>query len=210
MSSLRSTLVRAAAAVGFAAAMVSVAACHGDPLSTTAPDTTPVVDARQGLLSGTLGLAGDVVKTAGSLLTRKALWWQTPVERPITRSVTVQRNKPATLRIPELGFTLDIPAEAISSRSLVISVTALPGNGVAYSFEPHGTQFRKPLVVRQELAFTRASGLQRFGAGYFKDDAQVNPRSGLVLLDELLSARLWGRTVSFDIEHFSGYMVSVD
>lgn len=95
--------------------------------------------------------------------------------------------------------------------NLTITVTGLVGDAVAYDFQPHGTVFLKPLQFNQELAGTSWERSDFKGSvlgGYFELETQVNALPGLSLLDELFPVTLDGKRASFDIKHFSGYMVS--
>jgi len=158
------------------------------------------------------GLVGDALKgVTDGLKNVKGLKRDKRVDAPITRSATFTKAGGA-LSIPELGFTLTVPAGAIPGQSLRISVTALPGKMVAYDFEPHGTTFLQPLTFSQELRGTDALlGLLTgpdFGGGYFKSQTQLNHASGTAVIDESFGVRLNRGTAAFDISHFSGYMVS--
>lgn len=197
--------------LGALAVAGTLVACSPDrtlgPTDNAAPQSmeTP----RNGWLSGvTGGLLGTVTTITGSLIDKVALKWTTPLAAPITRSFYVT-NAGGTFEIPETGFKLTVPANALPASSMTITATALAGAGVAYSFEPHGTVFRRPLVFNQSLApTTYSNGL--LGGGYFANDSQVNALSGVVSLNELLPATVLGNRVHFNIDHFSGYMVSMD
>ena len=129
----------------------------------------------------------------------------------ITRSKTFDKAG-GTLDIPELGFSLVVPHNALPSNTLKISVTSVPGSVVAYDFEPHGTVFKRPLVFTQKLTGTNwlqvlLSGRSLSGA-YFKDTKQVNKKDGSAVVNETFKALTFNESVSFSISHFSGYMVS--
>lgn len=180
---------------------------------TVAPDTvapSSVADApRAGLLSGTTSL---VTSTVSGLVEKVALSWSRPLSSPVSTTFVVS-NAGGTFELPETGLRLTVPSGALGRPTMSITVTALAGRGVAYSFEPHGVQFHKPLLFSQSLApttWSRSPLAMLLGGGYFKDDSQVDARSGKVLLDELLRATVRQNRVEFEIEHFSGYMVSTD
>lgn len=181
--------------VAVAAAMVS--ACSGD--SVTQPDLT----ARNGLLSATTNLISGLIPVT-------ALMRDTAVATAYTRSFTFT-TKGGRIEMPELGMRVDVPEGAIPGDSLTIVVTALPGKAIAYDFQPHGTVFLKPLAFRQDLNNTSWDKLGFKGivnGGYFKDAAQIDLLKGSALLDELFPVTIKSSRVSFDIKHFSGYMVS--
>lgn len=199
-SSRRTRFVRTTRVLFGAAAIGLLAACSSE--SVTAP--TPVQPSN--------GLIGDLLGTVNNLLgTVTGLLRLTPVNAPVTRSQTFDRNG-GQLNIPELGFSLKVPAGAIPGQTLTITVTAIPGRMVAYNFEPHGTQFLKPLTISQQLQGTNGLlGLlirPNLAGGYFKSDTQLNPLTNTAVINESFPIRINGTTASFDISHFSGYMVS--
>jgi hypothetical protein len=198
-TSVRTRSTRALTAAIGVAAMGVMAACSSDTV--TAPDAA----ARNGLLGGTVGVVTSTLSSVTGLL-RLA-----PLSQPVTRSVLVTRRAGGELRVPETGLRVTIPAGAIAKDTMTITVTALPGRLVAYEFEPHGTQFAKPLTFSQDLGATSwvLSLLKpTLGGGYFKNASQLNTQTGVSQINEELAARLEVGRVSFDISHFSGYMVS--
>lgn len=192
---------RTRAASLFALAAVTLTTACSDTM--TAPSLSPDVAAKNGLLS-------DVVGTVTGLLTpAKALTRDTAIPQ-ITRAFTFTRSG-GKIEIPEAGLRVDIPSDAIPGTSLTITVTVLPGKSVAYDFQPHGTQFKKPLSFRQDLRGTSWAHNDFKGTlsgGYFKDKSQINLATGLSLLDELLPLTIKTWEASFNVNHFSGYMVS--
>ena len=179
-----------------------LAACSTDSFTAPAAPVTPERSngAFTDLLTG-LGATMDTVSGLSRLVPAEA----------ITRSKTFYKDG-GTLDIPELGFTLEVPNNALPSTTLTISVTSLAGNVVAYDFEPHGTVFKRPLVFTQKLTGTNwlqalLSGRSLSGA-YFKDTKQVNNKNGRAKVDETYDALTFNESVSFSITHFSGYMVS--
>lgn len=189
-------LKRAVTMMSTAVAIGAFAGCASQDV--VAP-VAPTVQAADGLLGGVIGLVKNLLTPVTGLLR------STPLAVPVTRSITVDRNG-GVLRVPETGLTVTIPRNAVSAR-VTITVTAVPGNVVAYEFAPHGLQFAVPLVFSQDLSGTggNTSGLM---GGYFKALDQLNLTTGRALVDEELAARIVGGAVQFDISHFSGYMVS--
>ncbi|MEO7360967.1 MAG: hypothetical protein ABI120_11595 [Gemmatimonadaceae bacterium] len=176
------------------AAIVLVSACSAD--SPIAPQFTT-----------SQSKASDLLK---SLIPVQALNRDDSILVPIARSFTFTA-KGGKIEIQESGLTIHVPAGAIPSASLTITVTVLPGTAVAYDFQPHGTQFLKPLSFSQSLKNTSWDKVGFKGTidgGYFKDVSQVNLGTGIALLDEILPITIKGKEASFDINHFSGYMVS--
>lgn len=158
------------------------------------------------------GLTGSVLSTTTGTLTEvTSLLRSGELASPITRSQTFDRAG-GLLEIPELGFSLTVPAGAIPAQTLRISVTAVAGKMVAYDFEPHGTRFLMPLTFTQELSGTNWLSSLLLGStlsgGYFKSNTQLNAIGGTALIDESFNVLIRGTSASFKISHFSGYMVS--
>ena len=157
------------------------------------------------------GLIGDLLGTVvGLLVPAKALERDRAIGA-MTRTFTVTRQSGGRIEIEEAGLRIDVPSGAIATNSLTITVNVLPGKSVAYDFQPHGTKFLKPLAFRQDLEGTSwdHSGFQgTLNGGYFKDARQLDLLTGLSLLDELFPIQIKTHEARFDINHFSGYMVS--
>lgn len=194
----RRSLLRKASLLAATATIAFVAACSTD---------SPVAPVSAGY---------KTVRTPiGGLL--KTLFPMVPLERdaaivaPITRSFTIDNKSGGRIEIKETGLRVDVPAGALPTSSLTITVTALPGRALAYDFQPHGTVFLKPLAFQQELDDTSWDKLGFKGivlGGYFEDVSQLNVLDGLALLDELYPVTFDSKRIRFDIKHFSGYMVS--
>jgi hypothetical protein len=192
---------RAAVAAVVAGAALS-SACSND--AATAPDVSADVSRSDGLISDLLS------GVTGLLIPVKALERDVPVAA-MTRSFTITKSSGGRIEIPETGLRIDVPPAAIATNSLVITVNVLPGKAVAYDFQPHGTKFLKPLAFRQSLRGTSwdHSGFKgTLNGGYFKDTRQLNLLSGLAILDELFPVEIKTHEARFNINHFSGYMVS--
>ncbi len=197
--SSRTRFVRAARVVIGASVLALFAACSSEPLTAPAAGTSSKTS-----LSDLLGAVPSLGTKVTGLLRIKL------VGTPISRSQTFDRTG-GQLSIPELGFSLKVPADAIPGTTLTITVTAIPGKLVAYDFEPHGTQFRKPLTFTQALGGTNwLTSLLRpqLSGGYFRDGSQLNQTNGTALINESFRVLIDNNAASFDITHFSGYMVS--
>lgn len=117
------------------------------------------------------------------------------------------------ITLPETGLTVTVPAFAVPSTT-TITVTAVPGNAVAYEFEPHGLRFNAPVMVRQNLSGTSASAQTGLipgvlYGGYFADVSALDQLNGTALVDEILRVsidRALG-SATFSILHFSGYLL---
>jgi hypothetical protein len=203
MKSLRTASIfsRPAGFLAVAALAFTTACADGLTAPTQAPDATR----SNGLLSTT------VSTLLSTLIPVKALTRTTAVTTNITRSVKFTKSVGGTIAIPELGLSVTVPAGALPRDTMTITVTAEKGRMIAYDFQPHGTKFLKPLVFRQDLAGTSwgTTLLGSLNGGYFKSTTQLDPLKNTALLDELLPAViLLNRQVTFNINHFSGYMVS--
>jgi len=136
---------------------------------------------------------------------------------PITVSKVISRNG-GVINIPATDFQLRIPRGAFDADTMTITVTALAGSTVAYSFEPHGTVFNVPLTFVQHLGRTSLKGkpapglLSHLEGAYFPDVGLVNPATGDAIVTETLPAQIvatWtDDVVMFPIHHFSGYLIS--
>jgi hypothetical protein len=116
-----------------------------------------------------------------------------------------------TLSIPEAGLSITFPRNAVRVPTPIV-VAALPGTGVAYTFQPHGLVFQRPPVITQDLRGTAAFGEPdlrwRLAGGYVPEPAGltgVTARVGEVRPGQV---DVEGWTLRFDVDHFSTYVVS--
>jgi len=114
------------------------------------------------------------------------------------------------------GASIVFPAGALSAPTR-ITMTAKAGWNVAYEFSPHGIVFNVPVTVQQDLNWTSfASGNDGMvRAGYYPDSlsaALVGPSLSIARVSELrradLDRPLNPNIATFDIFHFSGYILS--
>jgi hypothetical protein len=192
------------AAIAVAAVSLVSSSC-GDA---TAPASR--TDAPSALLGLPSGIGGGVATLVDTTL--NTLQFAVPLATDISRSATIGPEGGA-IEIPETGFRLDIPKNALYAPTL-ITVTAVQGSTVAYEFEPHGLTLNKRLVVTQSLGPTSiVSNLlgQSFTGAYFtsRDDIHLD---GTAFVHELepTSTDLLSLQLRFSIGHFSGYLVGVD
>lgn len=192
------------AAIALAAVSLVSSSC-GDATAPVNPTAAP--SALLGLPTGLGGGVGTLVDT-----TLNTLQLTVPLLSDISRSATIGPDG-GSIEIPETGFRLDVPKNALSAPTL-ITVTAVQGSTVAYEFEPHGITLNKRLVVTQSLGPTSiVSNLlgQSFTGAYFtsRDDIHAD---GTAFVHELepTSTDLLSLQVRFSIGHFSGYLVGVD
>lgn len=139
-----------------------------------------------------------------------------PVERrvPLAREERVTQlvdARGATLTLRQAGLQVTFAPGAVSGPT-AITLTALAGAGVSYSFEPHGLQFAAPVFVRQELRTLRLTGgvaPTSLFAAYFSDESALDPAGDALVLEAIpVTLDLGTLSASFPIRHFSGYMVS--
>lgn len=183
----------------FTVLAATLAAC-GDSASITAP----------GGPASPLKADGSVPDAAMALLPAP-----TTALRPVTRTVPISDlyvtkvigPLGGTIALPSAGLTVTVPPRAVAENT-TFQVHALPGTAIAYEFEPHGTKFPVPLIVRQSLQGTTSPlALPSFVAGYFADKSQIVSSTLANVTEEIPVIGGMG-FVSFPVWHFSGYLVS--
>ena len=149
----------------------------------------------------------------GSNLELHALWWSKQQQSQVTVSQRIGQSG-GRISIAETGFTMDIPAGALSS-PLTITITA-DDRYVAYKMEPTGTQFLKDVTITQSLRFTTIGGQplrNQLYAAFIPDDStslsgkipvlEIEPSTTILSqLTALPDAQVW------IIRHFSRYMLA--
>jgi hypothetical protein len=130
-------------------------------------------------------------------------------DKPIVTEIRVPRGG-GTYRLPG-GLHIDVSGGTFRETT-TLTVTMLPGNMVAYEFQPHGLVFNKPLRMSQDLRGTNWAGkdVSQFGVGYFTSATDLNLLTKQALVKEYLRSTVdvHGKRVHFDVFHFSGYMMS--
>jgi hypothetical protein len=192
------------AAIALAAVSLFSSSC-GD--ATAPASRTDAPSALLGLPSGLGSGVGTLVDT-----TLNTLQFAVPLLSDISRSATIGPDG-GTIEIPETGFRLDIPKNALNTPTL-ITVTAVQGSTVAYEFEPHGITLNKRLIVTQSLGVTSIVSTllgHSFTGAYFTSRDDVRP-DGTAFVHELepTTTDLLSLQARFSIGHFSGYLVGVD
>ncbi len=115
------------------------------------------------------------------------------------------------VEIPQAGLKITVPAGALSVPTPV-TVTALAGDLVAYTFQPHGTQFAQVVTGEQSLLGTEGV----FGGvderGYFSSLDAIDWQSGNAVVSEisLVMPEVTSTSIRFFLNHFSGYLLAVD
>lgn len=175
-------------------AFLATAGCADgtDPLA-------PPTDESEGLISSLLtGLSRPM----------KVVERTTPLPDTLTATARIGRAG-GVIEIPAAGLRFEVPRGALR-RPTTITVTAPAGDLVGYHFEPHGLRFRRPARVTQAVRGTELSRgfrlLRRANGAYFTGDLLpfINP---LEILDLDL---IPGGDVTFDIDHFSGYVIAMN
>jgi hypothetical protein len=186
-------------AMGIVAVFTAILSACSDAAgpSVSAPDHS-VDPAMEQALANARAVSSTI---AGSFVARGILR-----DRPLPSVVIAAKlitSEGGTIDIPAADFELQIPRGAVSA-PLTITVTALPGEAIAYDFEPHAATFAEPLRFVQHLNHTHFADLsdpsiidQATGIAVASDSVAPQARPGVD--GDLLSFRLW---------RFSGYMAS--
>lgn len=190
----------AGAVLGIAVATALVFSACSDG-GVTAPAAPVAIGQRP---TASLDDAGALLQTTVAPITRT-----TPLANDVSWSFTVGSGG-ATSFNSAVGLTISVPSGAVSAPT-TITVTALKGSAVAYSFAPHGLQFGKKVVLTQKLQGTSVGSqlLPALSGAYFVNESDILG-NGLAVVTELLSGLVnpLAKTFSFGIEHFSGYLVA--
>lgn len=197
--------LRPALTVGAALAATTLAACSPERLA--APESSAPSAPTANLLGGVLGTAGSTLRSLTAVT--GLLWVNTQTESQVS---AVIGRKGGTLTLGG-QVTLTVPAGAVQSDTRFV-IKRLPGLLVAYDFEPHGTTFDKPLVLVQSTNGTNFSSWRapNVRGAYFPDNSLIDQLLGRALVSEFRPTTVArnGSSISFTIDHFSGYMVSMD
>jgi hypothetical protein len=202
----RTTIGRLAATAALLAAAV-VAACAGDSTGPSQPLASP---------QGAAFSKGSSNLSFSSAVAQGLLW-----EKPRSQATTASKiisSKGGTIEVKGTGLRLQVPRGAVSVATR-FTITALPGNVVAYDFQPHGSVFPVPLKFVQDLSETNfkhvkvpAGFVPSFEGAYFTTSLLIDQLTGVAIVDEVIPATteitFSGKAISFPISHFSGYMIS--
>ena len=189
------------------------------PERATAPDLPTAAAARNAGSSGAASFLTPVVTNPGKTVE------VVQRERPLKADVSVTQTitpRGGIIRVGCAGLSLVFAPGAVSA-PLQVTATANAGSGVVYSFEPHGTVFKAPVYVVQDLRITAIRNdinLANSVAGAYMPDglADLSP-GGLAKVSELHEAAVHKDHVPgmglvltqavFEIQHFSGYILTV-
>lgn len=191
-------------------ALVALAGC-GD---TAAPARTPAPELPQTVAEiPRFDLEATGTNATNLDTTVTVLWRVQVLDAPITQTMVIGPEG-GEFKIVQAGVKIEVPAGALDVPT-PISITALPGWVVAYEFGPHGTQFRKPVKITQDL---KSTGIYKqwlpylyFKAGYFQQQGDIVQRRLSATVDEIVPVEIDvnARLLKFYVEHFSGYLVAV-
>lgn len=179
----------------------------------------PVEQPSHGLV---IDLVDDLVVSTTSTVLQTAmpvnvLQRTSPLPRDITVSAAIGKSG-GTIEIREAGLRFVVPSNALvppsRQKTVTITVTALKGDDVAYTFQPHGLQFREPVRIEQEFKGTTAEGnrslLEGVEGAYFPSVTGLDPVSGIASVLEFrpTSVDVTGSRIKFTVDHFSGYLIA--
>ncbi len=169
-----------------------------------------------------IDLADDlVVSTTSTVLTTATpvdvLQRTSPLAQDITVSAAIGKSG-GTIEIREAGLKFVVPSNALvppsRQKTVTITVTALAGDEIAYTFQPHGLQFREPVRIEQEFKGTTAEGnrslLEGVEGAYFPSVTDLDAASGVASVMEFrpTSVDVTGSRIKFTTDHFSGYLIA--
>lgn len=201
--------------VGVALIASAVIAGCSDRL-TSAP-ASPAVQSNNsllgGLLGGVIGAVSNLLNIVVTLVTRPSA-----LQNDVVWSFyagpggTVSANRAA-------GLSISVPPGALS-QTVHITVTVKAGNVYNYQFQPEGLQFAQPVVVTQDVSDNSllgglvggllggGSSSNIRGAYYSASTLQYDPNTGQATVNELEPTVNIPGYVSFQIKHFSGYVLA--
>ncbi len=133
---------------------------------------------------------------------------------PLAQSITVEGKVTpggGVIEIPQAGLRVIFPAGLVR-KPTTFWATARAGSIVAYDFGPSSV-FAKPVTVVQMLKGTSLWKVRDAGqleGAYFPSETSLNDESEKAFVTEFTPTNvdLQNAKLSFDVSHFSGYMVS--
>lgn len=157
--------------------------------------------------SGLISTSGPSLDLSDPPVVADVLQRSEPLPHNFAATTVIGRGG-GILRIPEAGFSMTFPANAVRTPTQ-ITVVAVPGTAVAYLFEPHGLVFQKAPVITQDLrgtaAFADPSLLGELEGAYFPEAAQLDGLTAVVRETRPTTVDVNGWKMRFDVQHFSGY-----
>ena len=190
------------------AALLVAAACSTEQQAPVTRSLSPSRRAPGSAVYGRRMLAPPLAGETGTGDTVTVVERAMAIESDIARSAVIG-PKGGSIAIPEIGATLIVPANAVSTNTN-FTMTALAGVQVAFEFEPHGAVFAQPLRVEQTTTGLVFPAGEEPSAGYFTD------RSDLVndLVVGKFKEKRRGKhdkvaaKLTFEVDHFSGYALA--
>lgn len=188
-------------ALGASALLVG---CNSDhtPVAPSAPATPAVSPSLLG------GLLGGLTTTVVGVVDRVV-----PLPSDVTWSFVAGPGG-ARSSNSVAGLSIYVPPGALSS-NVTITVTAVHGSVVNYHFEPEGLKFASPVVLTQDMSLTTTllnllTASSMHGAYYSSPTLQYDPSTNTATVNELepTSTNLLDSSVSWQIRHFSGYILA--
>jgi hypothetical protein len=203
--------------VGVALIASAVVAGCSDRITSApeAPAVQPNHSLLGGLLGGVIGTVGKLLNIVVSLVARPAA-----LQNDIVWSFdagpggTLSANRAA-------GLSIAVPPGALS-QTVHITVTVKAGKVYNYQFQPEGLQFAKPVILTQDVSDNNSllgglvggllggggNSTTLRGAYYSASTLQYDPNTGQATVNELEPTVAIPGYVSFQIKHFSGYVVA--
>ena len=169
--------------------------------------TAPVAQApaAEGLLGDLLDPVLDLIGLGEVTVVKRSQ--PLPTEEKVSKTIG---SGGGTIYLPRAGLTVTIPKYALSQNT-TITVTAPAGNLMGYHFAPHGLVFAKPVTLKQSLSGAEigllGNLLNKPTGAYF--DGELRPVVNALELLPLNLNALFGYT-TFNIRHFSGYVIATD
>lgn len=192
--------------------------------SPTGPQVQAPTQAQDGLISGLLGLVGNLLGTVLHVITFQSdpngipvdavRWTGSHVNQTRSVSAYIGQNG-GTLALPSSDFTITFPSGALSQTTLITIVSDGVGY-VSYDMRPHGLRFNKPVVVTQRLNNTAVFGtslaLKAAGAYFPQDPGDLTQtiRATEIETTTIFSSKNDGNAdvETWLLNHFSRYMLA--
>jgi len=192
--------------------------------SPTAPQIQAPTQAQDGLISGLLGLVGNLLGTVLHVITFQSdpngipvnavRWTGSHINQTRSVSAYIGQNG-GTLALPSSDFTITFPSGALSQTTLITIVSDGVGY-VSYDMKPHGLRFNKPVVVTQRLNNTAVYGTSlavKAAGAYFPQEPQdltQTIRATEIETTTIFSSKNDGTAdvETWLLNHFSRYMLA--
>jgi hypothetical protein len=112
-----------------------------------------------------------------------------------------------TIILPRSGLTVVVPLGALTTTTK-ITVTSPKGDLLGYEFEPHGLQFKLPVLLQQNILATKLSLATVLGGafGAYHTDALAPTVNAL----EIINLQKLLGVVVLPVKHFSGYVIATN